>query len=73
MGKGVLHRQQRPEGMGFAWLRGFHGTSIRSVVPRIFTMSWHTLEAGRYVSSLNLGGCLEGCMDGSLAGLFLTF
>jgi hypothetical protein len=64
--KCVLSRQQRPERMGFARLRGFFGYSIRGLVPDDFTMSWHPLEAEGDVPCSNLGGCLEDRMDDSL-------
>ncbi|OQE65310.1 hypothetical protein PENNAL_c0214G10240 [Penicillium nalgiovense] len=60
--------QQWPEWMDLARLRSYLCESIRCIVPSVFTMSWHPLEAERYVSPLYLGGCLEGCTNDYRSG-----
>jgi hypothetical protein len=64
--KGVLSRQQRLERVGFVRLRGFFGESIRCLVPSVSTMSRNPPKAEGDMPCLNLGGCLEDCMDDAL-------
>jgi hypothetical protein len=53
--------------VGFTRLRGFFGKSICSVVPWVFTVPWHPLEAEFDALPLNLGSCLEDRMDYALS------
>jgi hypothetical protein len=46
--KCILSRQERPERIGFARLRGFLCESIRGLVPDNFTISRYPLETGKY-------------------------